>query len=308
MYPHGRKLFGFIVVAVGCVGYVFYDASAVRLGSDSVSDKLPSYIEDPSPSAQLSKESTLSVSENHSVRVEHDRLSLNVNDVPLQVLLRELSRATGVPIFNALGARAPLISAELRDVPFEAGLRELLPTLDVLFLYGSDNQRTSALRAVWVLPAGTGKQAIVMDDPMPTPKSQDVSAASPLEGQNDERLIHALQDSRAEVRLQALAETVVSTTILPIPVLQDLSRTDPAAEVRMAALLELARSANDRQAVRVAAEFAVNDPDLSVQSTAQEMLQTVDALDRGADELPLLTTGVNAEDMAVPLDLTYPLP
>ncbi len=85
------------------------------------------------------------------------------------------------------------------------------------------------------------------------------------------------------------------------PLRAALHDTEP--EVRLAALRAFARTAAlDRDAVRSAVQYAVNDADPSVQSAAHEILAHVTAMENATNDFDLLTIGNNAAVSETPAD------
>lgn len=93
------------------------------------------------------------------------------------------------------------------------------------------------------------------------------------------------------MRERALTSAVLHGADIPDALVLRLAQTDTAPEVRLAALRAFNRLVTrDREAVRSAAQNAVNDADPSVQSAAHEILSHLAATDNAPDGFDFMTT------------------
>ena len=227
------------------------------------------------------------------IALQDDRLTLSVQDGGLESILEVLSRLSGVEILSPEGLGSGRVSVDLRNVPFEGGLRRILRGYDTYFLYtGAEKDSPASLTSVWVYPRGRAQLA------RPTP-SETWASTKELEGRladpdSDvrarafetlierrvpgvrETVIRALRGPRErdqEVRTRILRAALDKGVELPLELLSDLVSADPSEQVRLLAL----RAATDKPALRGIVLAALNDSSPEVRETALEILQQLDA-------------------------------
>lgn len=235
------------------------------------------------------------------ISIKESRMSIHVQSQPLQTILREISRKTGIPILSDTGVGNPTVSVDLQDIPIAEALEHLLTQQDTFFFYESQARPPAKLRTVWVYPKGRGNQFA----PIPTeetkieqrlgdpdPKQRIQAVETLIEGNGKgalDAVLKALQDTDDQVRYRALFKAVFSKLILPPDLLQKLAQTDTSASIRQVALAAMLDHPDiDRQNVKVIAEAAVNDPDPGVQTQAVEVLAHLESIERGVDANTLL--------------------
>ena len=71
-------------------------------------------------------------------------------------VLEEISARTQIALVAGEGLEGDYVSAELKNVPVDEGLRDILKNHDAFYYYGAVGQNTKpSLRAVWVYAKGT---------------------------------------------------------------------------------------------------------------------------------------------------------
>ena len=91
-----------------------------------------------------------------SVAVQRGHLTASIENSPLHAVLEELSARTQIALVAGEGLEGDYVSAELKNVPVDEGLRDILKNHDAFYYYGAVGQNTKpSLRAVWVYPKGT---------------------------------------------------------------------------------------------------------------------------------------------------------
>lgn len=207
------------------------------------------------------------------------RLTIAAEDRPLQSVLDEVSRATGVTFLVPDNrAKDRLISLRFQDLPIDEGLRLLLKDQDAFFFYGVGREGPASLRTVWVYARGAGK-ALEPLSPQSSGNTQDVEAMlggfdPPVEQKENQiktAVMQALTEEKDdEMRTRILYKTLNQGIELSEDFLSSLVRSDPSPNVRLLALDGLSRIPDMVQGI---AEQALNDSDQSVRSRAQEILE-----------------------------------
>lgn len=228
------------------------------------------------------------VSSDRSILVENGALSLLLHDQPLGPVLAEISKKSRVNIYSVPAIDIRSVTIELRAVPIDRGLEELLKDCDV-FLYNAAGQ----LRSVWVYEKNAGAQLV----PVP-PESwastadveRQMNGGSPAEriaaietlvarnGSSAGEVVNrALLDENAEVRLRALDVALSAGVAVSRETLNSLTY-DSSAPIRALALEGIAngtplggpREAETDQLIR----RMMGDPDAEVRTKASELLDS----------------------------------
>jgi len=222
------------------------------------------------------------------VSIVEGRLTLKVVKRPLAVVLDALTQESGIPIVLGGGAGDDVVSIELRDIPWDEGIRRLLSGHDAFLLYGVEDKTPASLRAVWVYPKGGGKSL------QPTPPEAWASTkelegkladrdrgvrARAYEGLIDREHERALdivlrglrEDKDAEVRSRLLYAALNKGLELPADLLVSLASGDGSEQVRFLALNALEGDPN----AGAIATTALNDPSPQVRIRAREILATL---------------------------------
>jgi len=98
----------------------------------------------------------------------NDRLSVDVQNVSLKLLLGKISRQSGMEVLFDDAAEEKL-SMEIGPVPLEQGLKNILRSQNFIFRYNKDENENQLLVGVMVLPKGTqdtgrAKRVIAIDN------------------------------------------------------------------------------------------------------------------------------------------------
>ncbi len=235
-----------------------------------------------------------------SVKVTNGHLTANVQSRSLNWVLQQISAQGGISI-DSKHVERELVTADVRDLPLEEGLRRLLCAQDSFFFYGgveespgSGTERSHpSLKAVWVYPKGEGhlaspvppeqwastsdlRKSLIASDPQERARAAEILIGRGGQ-QGLEVTFEALKDRDDQVRYRALDKARNSAVALPMESLQDLVRSDSSPLVRSIAL-SMAQDSNPEMA-RVVAESAQSDADLGVKSQAQQVLDELDVAD-----------------------------
>jgi len=225
-----------------------------------------------------------------TVAFSGDRLTVQVQDVPLGVLLEEISSRTGIACVPADGIRQEVVSAELASAPLGDALRALLDRYDTFFYYGAAGFAPSTLRAVWIYPQGAAAalrpvppevwagvddlEASLTDA---NPKIRERAYEALMEQHSSrgrELVLEAIRGASEQdegVRQRLFSAAVSKGVELAADFLLDLVRGDGSPEMRVMALDALATTASPA-ATQQAAETALSDPVPTVRQKAADIL------------------------------------
>jgi hypothetical protein len=243
-------------------------------------------VESPFSNARTPVQETQEFAPARSILVQNGLLSLVLREQPLGPVLTEISKKSGVKIYSLPTIDTRFVTLELRGVPLERGLQELLKDCDVFF-YNS----AGILRSAWVYDKDTGAQLL----PVP-PESwastadveRQINGGSPAERisaietlvarnvpSSGEAVNRALLDENADVRLRALDVALSAGVSVSREALTSLTY-DSSTPVRALALEAIAsgtplggsREAETEQLI----QRMMGDPDTEVRTKASELL------------------------------------
>ncbi len=223
-----------------------------------------------------------------AVLIEDGLLSLNLHEQSLGAVLAEISKQSHVRIESSAPLDGRAVSFELRGVPLDRGLGELLKDYDVFF-YSSGGD----LRAAWIYERNAGAQLVPVppenwastadvERQLSSDSAADrISAIETLVGRNAagaaELVSRALLDEDADVRLRALDVALSAGVSVSRETLISLTY-DRSAAVRALALESLAsgtplggtyEAETDDMLRRM-----MTDADAEVRSKAAEILES----------------------------------
>lgn len=220
--------------------------------------------------------------------VQQTYVTLHAVDQSLKTVLDDLARETGIQINTELIADRRL-TIRLDRLPVDRALRAILDSDDSFFAFEDQGGAPSALKAVWVLPAGMGGNWL----PSAATGSQDIAAlerqltaqeasqrAEAIETWIDRQgpeavpaVVQSLTDQDDDVRYRALSKANYSGLVLPPDMLADLVEHDPSAPVRMMAIDAIGNHPSiEEQDKKAFARLGVGDSDAAVQTRASEIL------------------------------------
>jgi hypothetical protein len=228
------------------------------------------------------------------VKLEGNRLTVILNQLPLQVVLQEIARQTGLRIVP----RSPLedrLSLSFANVPLEDGLRRLLGPHHAVFLYRptGELQEVRVHAVSWqtepppATPSGptetvpaeplAGLPALTDLDPV-----RRLATASALAGTEDsEAALEAVLDlvifsTQPDLRERALGVLTLFRNV-PVAVIAEVARVDPEPSLRWSAAGLLGRLAEHDPAARTALrEIADAELEEAVWTEVQTLLNRVE--------------------------------
>lgn len=228
--------------------------------------------------------------------VDDGRVTATLERAPLLSVLEELSSRTRIAITPGAGLEAAVVSAELKSVPVEQSLRDLLQQVDAFFFYSSgDGRKAASLAAVWVYPRGAAATLrpvpleawaaaadieLALNDRDDTVREQAYEALMNRPDRTSRnRVILAIRgatETDAELRQRLLSSALTRGIEVPRDVLMDLVRGDGTDAIRLMALEALAGD----EAARELAVAASNDPSEVVRERAREFVAELDNVAR----------------------------
>jgi hypothetical protein len=231
-----------------------------------------------------------------SVAVQRGRLTASIDNSPLPVVFQELSVRTQIALVAGNGLDGDYISAQLKDVPVEEGLRDVLKNYDAFFYYGAAGENTKpVLRAVWVYPKGAGEtirpvppeawastkdlEASLADsDPAIRERAYEALMSRPDRRSGDLLLLalRGTSETDPEMRQRLLSNAFSNGVDVPADMLADLVRTDGSEEIRMMALDALSGDPLSKDV----ALSALTDPSEAVRQKAKDLLAEIDTVRR----------------------------
>jgi hypothetical protein len=226
-----------------------------------------------------------------TVSVDGGLLTLAAQDASLRSLLQDLSMQAGIEIHLDPRFEDSIITASFRSRPLEPVLRGLLSAYDTFFVYRApDELQPASLRAIWVFPWGASEGLIPQQPPSKSARCGDLLAglqspdatqrvraleflAESDDGFAIEALQGALRDDNELVRYEAIMKLGQRGVSLREADVFHILSTDPSPLVRQQALENLVETlgAADMR-VKLAAQAAVNDDDLTTRQRAQAIV------------------------------------
>lgn len=222
------------------------------------------------------------------VEVTHGEVTLHAENQSLKKVLEALAHESGVQINVQLIGDRPL-SIELVRVPLDRALQTILSSEDSFFAFESHGQSPVALKAVWVMPIGTGGQwppqtpgcthelstiEQQLASAHPSQRAEAIEALIDLQGPDAApAVVRSLEDQNDDVRYRTLQKAYRAGTVLPPEVLATLVQHDRSELVRMMAVETIGNHPSlDAHEKMVIAREAINDGSPAVQTTASELL------------------------------------
>jgi len=219
-------------------------------------------------------------------------LTFRAQNQALRSVLKLIGAQTGVAIYLAEGLGNEQLSVEFQNFRLDEVLRQILKDYDVFYFYGGGegSKAPTALKAVWVYPAGRGPEFLRVSansgttraketEPLPADPDAAVRAHSieiliRRQGRQAGAIVQAaLKDESEKVRSKALYRALLAGAEIPQEILIQLALNDESANVRYLALQALPLDPN----LRWVAERAVNDSSQQVSEMAQDILHELDA-------------------------------
>lgn len=219
-------------------------------------------------------------------------LTFRAENQALWSVLKLIGAQAGVAINLAEGLGNEQLSVEFQNFRLDEALRQILQDYDAFFFYGGGegSKGPAALKAVWVYPAGRGREFLRVSassgtapaketEPLPADPDAAVRAHAieiliRRQGRQAGAIVQAaLKDESEKVRSKALYRALLAGAEIPQETLIQLALNDESANVRYMALQALPLDPN----LRWVAERAVNDSNQPVSEMAQDILHELDA-------------------------------
>jgi hypothetical protein len=216
------------------------------------------------------------------------KVSVTVAKMSLRTVLLEISRRAQIPILLSDTYVDRLVTVDMRDVPVDEGLRQLLTAFDAFYLYSSDEQKSpGSIKTVWVFERGEGRdlQPVPpeqwastkelerqLEDPDPEVRGETYEALVERQGEKGLATVRkGLSDPDDSVRLRTLSSAIDVDVDIPArelePLILDVQGSSQAMRV-----LALQAIADKPEAEAIATTLA-NDPDDMVRQQALLILE-----------------------------------
>jgi len=226
------------------------------------------------------------------IAADGGRLTARVIEQALGTVLGEVASRTAVTLVAAPDIEQDAVSADIRNLPLDRALRELLKDYDTFFFYGSATQAPAELRGVWIYRKGTAsmlqpvppeawassrelKDQLAQADPV-TREHIYESLLSRPDADSQAVVMQALRgatESDAELRERLLSSAVSSGVTFPPGLLSEMAITDRSEAIRLMALDALAQDPDVNQV----AQSALGDPSEAVRERAAQILEPIPA-------------------------------
>ncbi len=286
--PHGGEVRRSIVAMIAGIALLFTSGVIVLVRlSRETEIRAPAVT---APRAQsLSVPTEVAARRPDAIDFQNGRLSVRIQNRPLDRVLDEISREGRVAIVPAEGVGGRLVSVEFSDLPIDEGLRRILNREDAFLYY-----RAGAMRAIWVYEPdeGRGLQPIPpelwastfefeegLSDPSAEVRARSVRTLVERKGETVlDQVLTALRDDADSVRAAALFGASNADVEIPPDILSELAIYDPSVDVRFLAFeaLSLAHEPN----LEAIAEAALSDRSPHLRSKAREVLGRVEVARR----------------------------
>lgn len=179
-------------------------------------------------------------------------MHLKVSKGTLQEVVVEISRQSGVAIALGDDMPNPIVEAAFRDLPVAEALQRLFAGYDAFFLHEKSDGKPARLSAVWVYPAGEGRQLAPVpwpeesecesfsrgvDDPDALNRALAVGTLAERHGSAAaEVVMTGLEDEDERVRMEALQAAIYTPVEVPAESLMEMIQYDPSEIIRSIAL------------------------------------------------------------------------
>jgi hypothetical protein len=181
---------------------------------------------------------------------QDSQLSAHIAAIPLDQVLEEFTRVSGVPVrwLNGKGSSVT-VSADFTNLPLLIGLQKLLTKQHFMLFYASDTPHAQ-LTQIWITTTGNTQSLLAtpraeQSEPSYTVDHNDPEEDSPLSGMPPEQLAHVA-----------------------------ITEEDPMLREQAVSYLE-AYAYEDRRALTALSRLAQHSPHMDVQEKAVEALRTL---------------------------------
>ena len=229
-----------------------------------------------------------------SVEIRHGEVTLRAENQSLKKVLEALAHESGVQINAQLIGDRPL-SIQLVRVPLDRTLQTILEFEDSFFAFETRGQANATLKAVWVVPTGTGGKwppqtsGCVRDlseieqqlaSAHSSQRAEAIETLIDLQGlEAAQTVVRSLADQDDDVRYRAIQKAYGAGVVLPPEVLGELVQHDRSELVRMTAVDAIGNHPSiDAHDKMTFARYAINDGSPAVQTRASELLSHLESV------------------------------
>lgn len=231
-----------------------------------------------------------------SVELTNDRLSLGIDNRPLQEVVQAVTQKTNISIIVDKEVPNANVAVHVDNASVSAGLQQLFENYDTFFFFDNGLDTKAKLATVWVYPKAKGENY------SPNPGNQlaayptHLEATNPLDAQNraetaastiqkngpeaESALQTALNDSEDNVRINALQAATLINLDIPSDQLKEVALYDSSETMRSMAISYLRQQLSvgritEPDVVEIA-NSSLNDPSPIVAETAKQILASLE--------------------------------
>ena len=251
------------------------------------------------------------------VVVDAGRLTIDVREAPLQLVLAEIQKQAGIAINGTGPLDGLLVTLRLEQLPLDEALRRILSPFDVFLYYAATGDASPPLSAAWIYPKGAGTRLAPvapedwastreleqgLSDPDPEVRASSLEQLVERKGPRArEALIQALSEVDGYIRANAINSALNAGIELPADQLQSLIVSDTSEDVRRMALESYANHPEVSVAnAKAVLEGARSDSSPMVREHAQSILtvldRSIDVRTAGESAGPHAQQGSGAKD------------
>ena len=230
------------------------------------------------------------------IAADGERLTARVRNLALGTVLAEVAAQTAIAIVAAPEIEQDPVSADLRGLPLDRALRELLKEYDTFFFYGGAANAAAELRGVWIYPKGAASmlqpvapEAWASSDELKgllarsnaTIREQTYEALmSRPDAESQDVVMRALRGASEfdpGLRQRLLSSAISKGVVFPPDLLPLMAAADDSEVIRLMALDALATVADMKHVFQA----ALSDPSGAVRDRAAQILAQIGAGDGG---------------------------
>ena len=230
------------------------------------------------------------------IAADAGRLTARVKNLALGTVLAEVAAQTAIALVVAPEIEQDPVSADLRALPLDRALRELLKEYDTFIFYGSATNAPAELRGVWIYPKGAAsmlqpvapeawasshelKGLLAQSNATIREQTYEALMSRP-DAESQDVVMRALRGASEfdpDLRQRLLSSAISKGVVFPPDLLPLMAAADDSEVIRLMALDALATAADMKHVFQA----ALSDPSEAVRDRAAQILAQIGAGDGG---------------------------